>query len=58
LFEKVADMLAILIARSKESEQFDGLIPHLVDKGISILQYTNGTIAFMPHSLEKALNMK
>jgi hypothetical protein len=30
-------MLAILIARAKEDGQVDGLIPHLVDGGISIL---------------------
>jgi hypothetical protein len=54
----VADMLAILIARAKEDGQVDGLIPHLVDGGISILQYADDTIIFMEHDLHKALNMK
>jgi hypothetical protein len=58
LFNIVADMLAILIARAKEDGQVDGLIPHLVDGGISILQYADDTIIFMDHNLEKALNMK
>jgi hypothetical protein len=35
LFILIADMLAILIARVKEDCQVDGLIPHLVDGGIS-----------------------
>ena len=35
-----------------------GLIPHLVDGGVSILQYADDTIIFMEHDLEKALNMK
>jgi hypothetical protein len=30
-------MLAIMIARAKEDGQVDGVIPHLVDGGISIL---------------------
>jgi hypothetical protein len=47
----VADMVAILIARAKEDGQVDGLIPHLVDGGISILQYADDTIIFMEHDL-------
>jgi hypothetical protein len=33
IFNIVADMLAILIARAKEDGQVEGLIPHLVDGG-------------------------
>jgi hypothetical protein len=58
LFNIIADMLAILIARAKEDDQVEGLIPHLVDGGVSILQYADDTIIFMAHDLEKALNMK
>jgi hypothetical protein len=38
LFNIVADMLAILIARAKEGGQVGGLVPHLVEGGVSILQ--------------------
>jgi hypothetical protein len=58
LFNIVAYMLAILIARAKEDGQVGGLIPHLVDGGISILQYADDTILFMEHDLVKAVNMK
>ncbi|KAK1692257.1 hypothetical protein QYE76_008954 [Lolium multiflorum] len=58
LFNIIADMLAILIARAKEDGQIGGLIPHLVDGGISILQYADDTILFLEHDFEKALNMK
>jgi hypothetical protein len=58
LFNIIADMLAILIARVKEDGQIGGLIPHLFDGGISILQYADDTILFMEHDLEKAINMK
>jgi ABC-type proline/glycine betaine transport system ATPase subunit len=51
-------MLDILIARAKEDGQVDGLIPHLVEGGVSILQYADDTIIFMEHDLDKALNMK
>ena len=37
LFNLVADMLAILIARAREDGQISGLIPHLIDDGLSIL---------------------
>jgi hypothetical protein len=39
LFNLIADMLAVLIERAKELSFFYGLVPHLVDGGLSILQY-------------------
>jgi hypothetical protein len=51
-------MLAIMINRAKEDGQVSGLIPHLVDGGVSILQYADDTIIFLEHDLEKALYMK
>jgi hypothetical protein len=58
LFNLVADMLAILISRAKENGQINGLVPHLIEGGISILQYADDTILFMEHNLEQAANMK
>jgi hypothetical protein len=34
--------------------QIDGVVPHLVDDGLSILQYASDTIIFLDHDLEKA----
>jgi hypothetical protein len=58
LFNLVVDMLAILINRAKDLGQVVGVIPHLVDGGLSILQYANDTIIFMEDDLERANNMK
>jgi hypothetical protein len=71
LFNIVADMLAILIARAKEAGQVkrvipnliqDGLsilqFPNLIQDGLSILQYVDDTVIFMSHDVEKAINMK
>jgi hypothetical protein len=58
LFNIVADMLAIMIERAKIDGQIEGVIPHLVDGGLSILQYADDTILFMEHDLEKAKNLK
>ncbi|WVZ95347.1 hypothetical protein U9M48_041127, partial [Paspalum notatum var. saurae] len=58
LFNLVADMLAILLTRAKENGQFRGVIPHLVDGGLSILQYADDTILFMEYDLEEAKNLK
>jgi hypothetical protein len=52
------DMLVIFINRAKEDGQVDGLIPHLVDGGESILQYADDTFIFMEHDLENVLNIK
>ena len=51
-------MLAILIARAKEAAQIEGVIPHLIQDGLSILQYADDTILFISHGLKKAANMK
>ena len=58
LFNIVVDKLTILIGRAKEAGQVGGLVPHLVDGGVSILQYADDTIIFMEHDLAKARNMK
>jgi hypothetical protein len=51
-------MLAILIKRVKEEGHIARVVPHLVDNGISILQYADDTIIFMYHDLDKAQNIK
>jgi hypothetical protein len=43
LFNIVADMLAILIARAKEDGQVGGLIPHLVE-GVYLSSNTPTTL--------------
>jgi hypothetical protein len=58
LFNLVVDMLSTLINRAKDDGQVRGLVPHLVDDGISILQYADDTIIFMKNDLEQATNMK
>jgi hypothetical protein len=52
LFNMVADMLAIFISISRNAKQFKGLVPHLVDEGLSILQYADDTILFLENDLE------
>ena len=58
LLNVVADMLTVLIGRAKENGQVDGLVPHLVDGGVFILQYADDTILFMEHDIAKARNTK
>jgi len=58
LFNIVVDMLTLLINRAKANDQVHGVVPHLIDSGISILQYADDTILFIDHNLEQAQNMK
>jgi len=51
-------LLAILINRAKDEGHVTGIVPHLVDGILSILQYVDDTILFMDHDIEKATNMK
>jgi hypothetical protein len=47
-------MLAIIIEWAKLDGQIEGVVPHLVDGGLSILKYADDTILFMEHDLAKA----
>jgi hypothetical protein len=58
LFNIVVDMLAVLIARAKEVGLIDGVVPHLVQDGLSILQYVDDTVIFLGHDVEKVVNLK
>uniref|UniRef100_A0A8I6XNI9 Reverse transcriptase domain-containing protein n=1 Tax=Hordeum vulgare subsp. vulgare TaxID=112509 RepID=A0A8I6XNI9_HORVV len=58
LFNVVVHMLVILIRRSKQEDQVGGLVPHLMDDGVSILQYADDIILFMEHDVAKVKNNK
>jgi hypothetical protein len=58
LFNIVVGMLAILFNRAKNEGHINGVAPHSVDDGLSILQYTDDTIIFLDHDLERARNLK
>lgn len=58
LFNLVADMLVVLISRARDNDQIRGLEPHLVDGGLSILQYADDTILFLENDQEQAKNLK
>jgi hypothetical protein len=51
-------MLAIIIEHAKNDGQVEGVVSHLVDGGLSILQSANDTILLMEHDLVKARNLK
>ena len=48
----VADMLTLFINRAKAEDQLSGVVSHLIDGGLSILQYADDTI--LDHNLEQA----
>jgi len=58
LFNIVDDMLAVLVSRAKENNQIEGVVPHLIDGGLSILQYADDTVLFLEDDAEQAMNMK
>jgi hypothetical protein len=46
------------LKEQKNNGDFSGVIPHLVDGGLSILQYVDDTILFIKHDLVQAKNLK
>jgi hypothetical protein len=57
-FNLAVDALVKLTDRAKVNGQIKGIIPHLVDDGLSILQYVDDTIILLDHGLEQARNLK
>ena len=57
LFIIVADMLTLFINRAKADNQLGGVVPHLIEGGLSILQFANDTILFLEHNLKYAHNL-
>jgi hypothetical protein len=59
LFNLIADMLALLTERAKKMDKLiKGVVPHLVDNGLSNLQYADDIILFMDHNVDLAKKMK
>jgi hypothetical protein len=58
LFDVVGDGLALFMKKGQEEGLVKGLVPHLVDGGISILQYADDTILLLEDDLENARNVK
>jgi hypothetical protein len=54
LFNIVVDMLVVIIARAKENGQVKGVVPCLVEDGLSILQHVDDTVLFLDHDIEQA----
>jgi hypothetical protein len=51
IFNVVADILAVMVKRAKSDGQIEGVIPHLVNGGLYILQYAYDTILFMEYDI-------
>jgi hypothetical protein len=47
-----------MIERANNEGQIEGVVMHLVDSGLSILQYVDAKILFMEHELLKVRNLK
>lgn len=58
LFNFVADGLARMIHRAQSNKLLCGLVDHIVENGIVVLQYADDTIICLRHDLEGARNMK
>jgi hypothetical protein len=51
-------MLARLVNKAKNHGQFEGLILHMFDGGLSILQYADDALLFLDNDLARASNLK
>jgi len=51
-------MLFVIIVRAKEDGQIRGVVPHVIEDGLSILQYADDTILFLDHDIAQVMNMK
>jgi hypothetical protein len=47
LFNLVSDTLATMLENAKKAGEIKGLVPHLIEGGITHLQYADDTIVFI-----------
>jgi hypothetical protein len=58
LFNLVSDALATMLEKAKAANQIRGSIPHLVEGGLTHLQYADDTIIFLSLDEQTILNAK
>jgi len=58
LFNFVADGLTRMILRAQSNGLFCGLVDHIIEKSVAVLQYADDTIICLKHSIEGARNLK
>jgi hypothetical protein len=58
LFDFVGDGLAMMMKKAQNEGIVKGLVPHLVDGGVSILHYADDAILLFEDDLENARNVK
>lgn len=58
MFNLVADDLSRMIHKAQTNDLICGLIDHIVEKGVAVLQYADDTIICLKHDVSKARNSK
>jgi hypothetical protein len=58
LFDIIGDALGAIISAAKNAGHLSGLVPHLVDAGITHVQYAEDTVLFLDLSNDSITNMK
>lgn len=54
----MADGLTRMKCKAQENNRFCGLIDHIINKGVVVLQYADDNIICLRHSIEGARNLK
>jgi hypothetical protein len=58
LFNFVVNGLTRMILKAQSNDRFCGLVYHIINKGIVVLQYADDTFIYLKHNLEGARNLK
>jgi len=58
LFNLVGDGLARMIDKAVTNNLFSGLIDHIIDRGVAVLQYADDIIICLKHDIDGAKNLK
>jgi hypothetical protein len=58
LFNLVADALSTMLFRASEAGIIQGVVPNLIDGGLTHLQYADDTVIFLSFSFENLRNLR
>lgn len=58
LFNIVADALSAMLTRASEAGLIQGVVPHLIDGGLTHLQYADNTVIFLEFFVQSLQNIR
>jgi hypothetical protein len=58
MFNVVVDAMSVMVKNAQQSGVLKGIVPHIQENGIAILQFADDTMFLLEEGFENARNLK